>query len=570
MQIQTTTKLISAALLSLLISACGGGDSSPLDGYDGGGSSSSAGIVDTTSPKKIGSGTGDNFTEGAMGVTNNITDISSGGTTTLTLYVVSSTNTPVTAPVSVSFISDCVAAKQAVLKNAAGTETSTVSTINGRATINYTANGCSGTDTITASAQLEDEGTKYAQVTLNIAAGTVGSIRFIEATPTQISLKGSGGRENAIVKFQILDGNGAPVQNTDINFSTNIATGGITLTPTSARSDAEGYVFTTINAGTVATVVSVTATIPGINISTTSDNLTISTGVPVQKNASLSLSQYNPRAADKDGTEIEVVLSLADDFNNPVADNTAVSFWAEGGSIAPSCTTLNGVCTVKWRSQDFRPDNMRVTIFAFAAGNETFTDINNNGRYDQGEPFVDLPEAFRDDNENNIYDIGEKFVDLIDKSLNPPSLNGIYDATGDGVYSGTLCYSDDAGICTKDKITIRRSWVISMSSPIGVFGLYSDSSCTVESNGNVSTPGDIYILVSDYYGNSLPNGTSVKTSNATGMTVSTLDTTVPNTPNPSCYPLSVSGTAGNTGRFTVSSETREGEISSQQFSITFN
>src|SRR4051794_3008947 len=106
-----TTTIVSAALISLLLSACGG-SGSPMDNNTGG---SGGGDVDTTSAQKIGSGSGAEFKEGKIGVTNDVTALSAGGSTTLTVYVVSSTNTPVTASTNVSFISSCIAANKAIL-----------------------------------------------------------------------------------------------------------------------------------------------------------------------------------------------------------------------------------------------------------------------------------------------------------------------------------------------------------------------------------------------------------------------------------------------------------------------
>lgn len=567
MQTQTVIKFIAAALISLLISACGGGDSSPLDGYNNGGNGGN-GNVDTTSPQKIGAETGDDFRNGEIGTTNDITTLSAGGSTTLSVYIVSSTNTPISESMSVSFISDCVAANKAILRSTGGDEVSAVSTINGRATITYTANGCVGTDRVTASVTIGDT-TNYAQVDLMIEAGTVGSIQFIDATPTQISLKGSGGQETSIVRFRVLDGNGAPIERATVNFSTSTTSGGLSLTPTSAMSDSEGHVSTTINSGTVAIVVSVTATVADSNISTSSQSLTVSTGVPVQRNASLSFTKFNPRGWDRDGEEVVITMSMADEFGNPVADDTAVTFWTEGGLIGSSCTTEDGSgrCSVTWRSQDFRPTNGRVTVLAFASGNETFSDSNSNGRFDQGETHEDLAEAYRDDNESNSFDINEPFVDLTGSNGLP---SGTRDS-GNGVYSGTLCYSNDSAVCTNQKITVRKSGVISMSSPLGFFELYSNDTCSVVSNGNIgATSGIIYVRISDINGNSMPSGTTITTTGSTNMTVSELDTVIPNTPNAVCYGLGVTGTAGTSGSFTIQAETEEEEVSARSFTITFN
>lgn len=551
-----TTTIVSAALISLLLSACGG-SGSPMNGNTGGG-----GDVDTTSAQKIGAGSGGEFKEGLIGVTNDVTALSAGGSTTLTVYVVSSTNTPVTATTTVSFISSCIAANKAIIKDAAGQVASSVPTVNGRATMTYTANGCVGEDKVTASASLGGV-TEYANVDLDIEAGTVGSIQFDSATPDSISLKGSGGNETSIVRFRVVDGNGAPIENTSVTFTMSTTAGGLSLSPSTALSDSEGYVSTTINSGTVPTDVNVTATVNGSSISTSSLILKVSTGVPVQRSASLSATIFNPRGGDRDGEEVEVTMRMADDFGNPVVDDTTVTFWTEGGVIGPNCTTEDGACTVVWKSQEERPIDGRVTVLAFTSGNESFVDANTNGQYDAGETFTDMGEAYRDDNEDR-YSLNDEngYTPDNDRSgYTPDELyvnleGGTNDHDkGDGKYSGTLCKSDDTTVCSKEKVTVRRSLVFAMSHPAGFFSLFSDAGCTTSTN-SVAAP-TVYVLAYDLNGNSLPSGTVVGVGDPK---TSQIFSVVPNTPNAFCYAVNNNG-----AHFQIFSKTVEGEISTESF-----
>lgn len=551
-----TTTIVSAALISLLLSACGG-SGSPMNGNTGGG-----GDVDTTSAQKIGAGSGGEFKEGLIGVTNDVTALSAGGSTTLTVYVVSSTNTPVTATTTVSFISSCIAANKAIIKDAAGQIASSVPTVNGRATMTYTANGCVGEDKVTASASLGGV-TEYANVDLDIEAGTVGSIQFDSATPDSISLKGSGGNETSIVRFRVVDGNGAPIENTSVTFTMSTTAGGLSLSPSTALSDSEGYVSTTINSGTVPTDVNVTATVNGSSISTSSLILKVSTGVPVQRSASLSATIFNPRGGDRDGEEVEVTMRMADDFGNPVVDDTTVTFWTEGGVIGPNCTTEDGACTVVWKSQEERPIDGRVTVLAFTSGNESFVDANTNGQYDAGETFTDMGEAYRDDNEDR-YSLNDEngYTPDNDRSgYTPDELyvnleGGTNDHDkGDGKYSGTLCKSDDTTVCSKEKVTVRRSLVFAMSHPAGFFSLFSDAGCTTSTN-SVAAP-TVYVLAYDLNGNSLPSGTVVGVGDPK---TSQIFSVVPNTPNAFCYAVNNNG-----AHFQIFSKTVEGEISTESF-----
>ncbi len=111
-----------------------------------------------------------------------------------------------------------------------------------------------------------------------------------------------------------------------------------------------------------------------------------------------------------------------------------------------------------------------------------------------------------------------------------------------------------------------------MSSPAGVFELFSNPSCTVPSNGEIQgSSGNVYVLISDWYGNSLPAETIVKTldDDAINMAVSEFSSAVPNTPNAWCIGLGVAGTAGSAGSFQIEAETKEKEKSGASFTINF-
>jgi len=55
-------------------------------------------------------------------------------------------------------------------------------------------------------------------------------------------------------------------------------------------------------------------------------------------------------------------------------------------------------------------DNL-VSMIAVTSGEENYDDLNNNGQYDDGEPFVDLTEPFVDNNDDGTWEEGERYVD---------------------------------------------------------------------------------------------------------------------------------------------------------------
>src|SRR5690606_880488 len=115
---------ISALALTLALGACGGGgdDESLLDKINNGGtgaSSSSNGSnssqPNTTDVQQLGYGSGENFQAGVIGVGIGDSTLSAGGTTTLTVNIVSNSGDLVTEEVTVTFNSQCVAANTSVL-----------------------------------------------------------------------------------------------------------------------------------------------------------------------------------------------------------------------------------------------------------------------------------------------------------------------------------------------------------------------------------------------------------------------------------------------------------------------
>jgi hypothetical protein len=68
-----------------------------------------------------------------------------------------------------------------------------------------------------------------------------------------------------------------------------------------------------------------------------------------------------------------------------------------------------------------------VTVIAWVKGEEGFVDVNQNGKYDDGEPFVDLGEPFVDANDNGKWDPGEWWLD-VDGNGSYTGPNGKWDA----------------------------------------------------------------------------------------------------------------------------------------------
>ncbi|MBI3285344.1 MAG: Ig-like domain-containing protein [Burkholderiales bacterium] len=364
---------------------------------------------------------------------------------TVTVNIPVTTNgKPVTAISGLNLTSKCVVDGTATLvqgpTGAPGVFTAT-----------YTNKGCvQGTDLITVSI-----GNSSQSISLAVGSANIGTLQFVgtDSAGSSLVLKGSGGagrKESALVTFKVVDQNNVGLAGVVVNFSATTYTGGLTVLPASAATDVDGNVATTVSSGTIPTPVKViaTATRNGVTISGLSDYLTISTGLPIQKFMSLSVEKANIEGWNYDSETTGVTVLMADQYGNPVSDNTTVNFVTEGGAIGSSaqgaCNTVNGGCTVQLRSQAFRPSNGRVTVLAYAQGLENFVDSNGDGQYScanpgdaNGVPLAD-PKTYRPVVDtcisggepfptNDLGDMGDAFLDA-----------GILGATSGTSLSGTL------------------------------------------------------------------------------------------------------------------------------------
>jgi len=499
---------------------------------------------------QMGNGTGASFVAGAIGISN--ANVSAGGSTSLTVSLVQSDGNLYTGSATISFNSNCVAAGTAEIQQN-GAKVTSVTITSGIATVTYVAKGCSGADTVTASSTVNNSPLS-ATGTVTVVQASVGSISFISATPTNIALKGTGDAtrpESSTVVFRVLDASGGAVSGATVDFSLNTTVGGITMTPapvapatfSTATSDANGNVQIVVNAGTVATSVKVTASVETTSISTQSSQLTVTTGIATANNFSLAVGCYNIEGWDLDGIQTNVTARLADRFQNPVPDGTAVTFHAEGGKVGAQCTTAttsteSGVCNVNFTSQAFRPANGRISLLAMAIGEESFTDANGNGAFDPGETLFDTSEAYEDDNEDGAYASGEFFYDFNNDGVRNGALNGPENGV-DGNFNGVLC--NDPARCSGPKssgIGVQNLIILSGSTP--TVTAYDSAQVAITGSfavGAINSAKALTFYVRDARGNVMPGGTTVALSaSGAGLGVGA----------PASFTVPCSGIAANT------------------------
>ena len=517
---------------------------------------------------RIGRFAGSTFIEGEIEAGS--TSLSAAGSTPLSVTIVDVNDVPVTTVVPVLFGSGC-----ANLVPPQAQVSGEVNTVNGVATSTYTADGCVGLDTV--SAGIVQGNSQGATVVLTIASASINSISFVGADPQTIALKGTGGQgrsETSTVSFQVLDTTGAPVSGVDVSFTLSTTVGGLSLTNPVATTNELGIARAIVQAGNVSTSVRVTATITvgGVDFSTVSDSLVVSTGLPDQNSISLSSSLLNPGGGDVDGVTATLTVRMADKFNNPVPDGTVAFFSTELGSIGDSCETVGGTCFVTWSSQDPRlpliynttapgtgtstpyvstifnrtcpetgltgypcPSSLgqifgrRTTVTVIAIGEESFIDSNGNGVFDAGEPFDDLPEAWVDNNENDIFDntaspactqtnttvAGRECAEGLEEIFFDFNENGTY-TNRNNLYNGSLCPQGASG-CTQDLVHVRDDIQLVMSNANLVFvvqEVFPDPILDVPVTSEIIMPAGgpdrlFNVVVGDVFNNPPTAGTSV-------------------------------------------------------------
>lgn len=345
--------------------------------------------------------------------TSAVPSLSAYGQTELTVSILGATTG---SPVNIGVTSSCVSLGKATLSPA--TFTATTATV----ALQYKDNGCGALlsrDNLQASIV---GGSGTASLVLPIASPASSSVAFISASPEVIYIKGSGFTETSVITFEVRDDAGNVLPNKAVVLELLTESGGVTLQGASRSvvsgklqitqtSDAAGRVTVRVNSGTLPTPirVSATVTLPNLStISTVSSNLSVAVGLPSQLNFSLSQRTRNIEGFNIDGTPNTYTIIASDRSGNPVPNGTSINFVTEGGQIQPIVQTQGAPAAANavalFQSSNPRPADGRVTVTAYALGEESFIDQNGNNSYDLGEPFQDLGNVFKDRIFDGLFD----------------------------------------------------------------------------------------------------------------------------------------------------------------------
>jgi hypothetical protein len=189
--------------------------------------------------------------------------------------------------------------------------------------------------------------------------------------------------------------------------------------------------------------------------------------------------------------EVTIVINANDVNDLEDVSGHTVNFKTEWGSWkgSDSCQLKDGKCSVVWVSGNpgTRPQDCYVAVTAYAVGEETYFDANDNGAFDSNEVFSDLQEPFLDINGNGVFDSNVITFELVGELIDienfdgttPNSSNGLHDA-GDNKYTGSQCATGNT------KCTTRTSMVIHTRSSILIQEPFDEPSGE-DTNGNGTT-----------------------------------------------------------------------------------
>jgi Bacterial Ig-like domain (group 1) len=311
------------------------------------------------------------------------------------------------ASVNIAVTSACVTSGKATISPASAKTTT------GSATFIFKDTGGCGSTLTSDNLQATVTGASSSKsLALNLTSPVASSIAFVSASPETIYLRGSGFVATSQVTFKVVDVSNNALPGQSVAMAATTYTGGLTLdgvsTAVTKTSDSNGLVTVLINSGTVPTPVRVKATLVSSAVTTSSSNLSIAVGLPTQNAFSLSQRTLNIEGYDLDGTSNTYTVIASDRMGNPVPAGTSINFVSEGGQVVGvgQIALVNGLAstTVNFQSASPRPANGRITVVAYALGEESFADTNGDNVYSPGEDFQDLGDVFISRTFSKTYD----------------------------------------------------------------------------------------------------------------------------------------------------------------------
>jgi len=166
------------------------------------------------------------------------------------------------------------------------------------------------------------------------------------------------------------------------------------------------------------------------------------TNIVSEKNFNLAYDNGNPPVLSGTGidTSVQVVATFsAADKSGLAASGATAYLEVDWGTLSAKSCTINasGNCSITWTANannntQFIPGDERITFTGWVLGEESYSDLNGNGTFDDGDIFInDSSGPFLDLDHSGDFSAG-------DQILTPGNLNGQLTAA-DGLFNGTDC-----------------------------------------------------------------------------------------------------------------------------------
>lgn len=326
-----------------------------------------------------------------------------GGSSNVSL-IVTDENGVVQPNTTVNFTNNCgTFTEDSVMTNSEGVATTTYSAIK--------ADGSLCTDASVIITASTTTGVS-ANTSINLTPIVGNSIAYTTTGAVNLGASNSGSSTSGQIEFTVYS-NGKPAANQDVIITKTYAPLDFSFvklgnqSAQTVKSDSNGKVNVTLYPGALPGPVELKATLAtNSTITALSKDVAVATGRATQNGMSVSLTK-NTLAVGVDGDTTEVTVRLVDRVGNAVPDGTVVSFVSEGGKITPNCSTVDGVCSATFTTQNPRSDG-RLSVVAYVEGDKSYIDSNGNNKFDIGEPLShNIGSFYRDDNENGAHDLGE-------------------------------------------------------------------------------------------------------------------------------------------------------------------
>ncbi len=313
-----------------------------------------------------------------------------------------------------------------------------------------------------------------------------------------------------------------------VDFELTASVTGATLIATTAYTGTDGCAVTSLVAGSSPGAVTIEAEMPfGRRGATCNSSPVLQAGgsgsatqmVVACENKNLGVLLHANGDDTYSTCPTTCTANVLDNFNNPVVGQ-AVYFTSEVGTIVASAVTNErGIAAVEFTGRGSRPRdvvefgdmgeivtetpegrrlNMRdslVTIVASTAGAEEFNDDNGNGRYDEGEFFIDLSEPFVDSDESNNFEPGSAYETFTDVATAERPLNGTFDGPN--------------GLWDSQTQIWGATHILYSGPSVAPFLYRANGTTVIPLTGTPSVAADTQIFVRprDEYGNPPSNGT---------------------------------------------------------------